>query len=122
MHRRSWALLTQEVPMQNGKKVAFAMSGGGIRGPLHVGALQSLLEHNIKPDFFVGTSAGSLNSVFISAAGVDLSTIPILQAAWRKGTASVVYPGNILTVIWNFITGKDGAFAVEGMRKLIQDN
>jgi NTE family protein len=101
---------------------AFVLSGGGIRGPLHVGALQSLLEHGIQPDFFVGTSAGSLNAAFLAAQGAELAAIPGLQAAWRKGSAGVVYPGNILTVAWRFISGKDGAFASEGMRKLIQDN
>ena len=101
---------------------AFVLSGGGIRGPLHVGALQSLLEHGIKPDFFVGTSAGSLNSGFMAAMGADLSSIPALQAAWRKGTAGVVYPGNVFTIAWRLLTGKDGAFPSDGMRKLILDN
>jgi NTE family protein len=101
---------------------AFVLSGGGIRGPLHVGALQSLLEHGIKPDFFVGTSAGSLNSGFLAAMGADLSSIPALQAAWRRGTAGVVYPGNVFTIAWRLITGKDSAFPSDGMRKLIQDN
>ncbi len=48
---------------------AFVLSGGGIRGPLQVGALRSLLEHGINPDFFVGTSAGSINSAFMAARG-----------------------------------------------------
>jgi NTE family protein len=101
---------------------AIVLSGGGIRGPLQVGALQSLLEHGIKPDMLVGTSAGAINSGFLAARGPDLSAIPALAAGWRKGTQPVVYPGNVFTIAWRFITGADGAFGSDGMRKLIADN
>jgi NTE family protein len=101
---------------------AFALSGGGIRGPLQVGALRSLLEHGIRPDFFVGTSAGSINSGFMAARGVELAAIPELEDAWRKGTKDVVYPGNAFTIAWRAVTGEDSAFPSEGMRKLIEDN
>ena len=101
---------------------AIVLSGGGIRGPLQVGALQSLLEHGIKPDMLVGTSAGAINSGFLAARGPDLSSIPALATGWRKGTQPVVYPGNAFTIAWRFITGADGAFGSEGMRKLITDN
>jgi NTE family protein len=101
---------------------AFVLSGGGIRGPLQVGALRSLLEHGINPDFFVGTSAGSINSAFMAARGPDLAAIPELEAAWRKGTKDVVYPGNAFTIAWRALTGEDSAFPSEGMRKLIADN
>jgi NTE family protein len=101
---------------------AFVLSGGGIRGPLQVGALRSLLEHGIKPDFFVGTSAGSINSAFMAARGPTLDAIPELEAAWRKGTRDVVYPGNALSIAWRAVTGEDSAFPSEGMRKLIEDN
>jgi NTE family protein len=101
---------------------AFALSGGGIRGPLQVGALRSLLEHGIKPDFFVGTSAGAINSAFMAARGPDLAAIPELEKGWRKGTKDVVYPGNVLTIAWRVLIGADSAFPSQGMRKLIQDN
>ena len=101
---------------------AFVLSGGGIRGPLQVGALRSLLEHDIKPDFFVGTSAGAINSGFMAARGPDLDAIPELEAAWRKGTKDVVYPGNAFTIAWRALTGEDSAFPSEGMRQLIEDN
>jgi NTE family protein len=103
-------------------KTAIVLSGGGIRGPLEVGALQSLLEHGVKPDFLVGTSAGAINAAFMAAMGPDLASIPSLQAAWRKGTKAAVYPGNASTIAWRLISGKDGAFASDGMRALIQAN
>ncbi|MEW6623672.1 MAG: patatin-like phospholipase family protein [Bacillota bacterium] len=37
-----------------------ALSGGGIRGAVHIGILQGLLENNLYPDVIAGSSAGSL--------------------------------------------------------------
>jgi NTE family protein len=99
---------------------AIVMSGGGIRGPLQVGALQSLLEHGIKPDMLAGTSAGSLNAGFMAAMGAELSTIPHLQDAWRSATKDKVYPGRLLSVLARVLDGAEGFFPGDGMRKLIE--
>lgn len=37
-----------------------ALSGGGIRGAVHIGILQGLMENNLYPDLISGSSAGSL--------------------------------------------------------------
>jgi NTE family protein len=108
--------------MLNGKKVAIVMSGGGIRGPLQVGALESLLEHGVEPDMLVGTSAGALNSGFLAAHGPTLASIPCLKGAWRSATRDVVYPGNIFTIAGRLVQGEDGLFPTEGMRRLIQSH
>ncbi len=107
-----------EAPM----KTAIVLSGGGIRGPLEVGALESLLEHGIVPDMLIGTSAGAINAAFLAAAGADVAAIPTLKAGWRKGSQGAVYPGNVLTIAWRVITNADGAFPSDGMRRLIRDN
>ncbi len=106
--------------MQNGKKVAFVMSGGGIRGPLHVGALQSLFEHGIVPDMLVGTSAGAIKAGFLAAHGPSLANISCLKDAWRSATRDVVYPGNIFTIAGRLVQNDDGLFPTDGMRNLIQ--
>ena len=41
-------------------KVALALGGGAARGFAHIGVIQVLEEAGIKPDYVVGTSAGSL--------------------------------------------------------------
>ena len=44
--------------MADGKyHIGFALSGGFIRGIAHLGMLQALFEHNIRPDILSGTSA-----------------------------------------------------------------
>ncbi|KUO50015.1 MAG: hypothetical protein APF76_06000 [Desulfitibacter sp. BRH_c19] len=37
-----------------------ALSGGGIRGAVHIGILQGLMENNLNPDIIAGSSAGSI--------------------------------------------------------------
>ncbi len=44
--------------------VGYALSGGFIKGFAHLGVMQSLLEHDIKPDILSGVSAGALAGVF----------------------------------------------------------
>jgi NTE family protein len=41
-------------------KIGLALGGGAARGFAHVGVIQALEESGIRPDFVVGTSAGSL--------------------------------------------------------------
>ena len=41
-------------------KMGYALSGGFIKGFAHFGMIQSLMEHDIRPDIISGTSAGAL--------------------------------------------------------------
>jgi len=44
-------------------KLGLVLSGGGIRGAAHIGAIKALEENGIKADIVAGTSAGSMVSV-----------------------------------------------------------
>jgi NTE family protein len=48
-------------------KVGLALGGGAARGFAHIGVLQVLEEEGIKPQFVVGTSAGSLVAAFYAS-------------------------------------------------------
>ena len=52
-------LLTTE-PALRAPRVGLALGGGAARGFAHVGVIQVLEQHGIRPDLVVGTSAGSL--------------------------------------------------------------
>ena len=101
---------------------AFVLSGGGNRGPLEVGALRSLLEHGILPDFFVGTSAGSINSAFMAASGPDLAATSRLATAWHSANKATVYGENVFQIAWRLICGADSLFSSDGMRRLLQEH
>lgn len=44
--------------------IGFALSGGFIKGFAHLGVMQALLEHDIRPNILSGVSAGALAGVF----------------------------------------------------------
>jgi NTE family protein len=46
---------------------AIALSGGGARGIAHLGVLQALEAHNIKPSMISGTSAGAIVGAFYAS-------------------------------------------------------
>jgi NTE family protein len=65
-------------PAGSGATVAFVLQGGGSLTAPQVGMLRAFLEHGLRPDLVVGSSAGALNAVAFaadpSAAGLDRLT------------------------------------------------
>lgn len=47
-------------------EIGYALSGGFIKGFAHLGAMQALIEHDIKPDLLIGVSAGALAGAFFA--------------------------------------------------------
>ena len=88
-------------------KFGLALGGGAARGFAHVGVIQVLEEAGIKPDFVVGTSAGSLVAAFYASGknGAQLQqlsetmdeatitdwTIPLLGRGMMRGDALARY-------------------------------
>ncbi len=70
---------------------AFVLSGGASLGSLQVGMLQALLEHNVVPDFVVGTSAGAINAAYFSKHPTQ-DGVSNLAALWRGMKRSDVFP------------------------------
>lgn len=52
-------------------EIGLALSGGGVRGAVHIGIINVLQKNGIHPDIVAGTSVGSLVGA-LYAAGVDL--------------------------------------------------
>jgi len=46
--------------MSNKYKLGVALSGGGVKGFAHAGALKAMEEHGLRPDVISGTSAGAI--------------------------------------------------------------
>ena len=44
--------------------IGYALSGGFIKGFAHLGIMQALHEHGIRPEILSGVSAGALAAVF----------------------------------------------------------
>jgi len=80
------------------EKLAFALSGGGSRGALQIGAMYALLEYGLKPDFVIGASIGAVNATFLALNGFSTATIDKLASAWRLAQASDLMPANYVWV------------------------
>lgn len=60
-------------------RVGLALGGGAARGFAHVGVIQVLEEHGIRPSLVVGTSAGSLIATLYASgrSGAELGTLAL---------------------------------------------
>ncbi|RMF02000.1 MAG: hypothetical protein D6768_09300 [Chloroflexi bacterium] len=91
------------------RTLAFALSGGGARGMLQVGALRALLEANLQPDMWVGTSIGGMNAAFLAIHGFTPEGMTKLEAAWADAAVADLLPGSYLRltarILLNRISG-----------------
>lgn len=85
-------------------KLGLALSGGGIRGAVHIGVLKALEENNIKVDIIGGTSSGSLVAALYA---MGYSPVHIYQLFKRYGkTITNMGAGPIINGIGGYIVNK----------------
>jgi NTE family protein len=97
---------------------ALVLSGGSVLGSAQVGAIRALLEHHLRPDMLVGTSAGALNAAYL-AQEFSLKQVDRLVNLWRKVTRADVYPGTQLEVGWRLCSGEDSLYNNENFRRFL---
>jgi NTE family protein len=106
-------------PAPRPPKIGLALGGGAARGFAHIGVIQVLEEHGIKPDFVVGTSAGSLVAA-LYAAGKNGSELGTLADAMDESTLTDwSYPGRGLirgAALAKFVRDNIGSRTIEQMR------
>ena len=101
-------------------KIAFVLSGGANRGPLEIGALQSLVAHGIQADLVVGTSAGALNGVYY-AARPTAAGMQELADIWLSATVDDAFPGaNNFRMALRALFGKDSLIDGAALRRTVQ--
>jgi NTE family protein len=73
------------MPAVVGKKIGFALGGGGARGLSHIGVLKVFDEHGISPDIIAGTSIGAIIGA-LYAGGYKAKEIEriVLGLDWKK--------------------------------------
>ena len=99
--------------------IGFVLSGGANRGALEVGALQSLVAHNIKANLVVGTSAGALNGAYY-AHDPTKDGMDRLAQLWLKTKKDDIFPGNKLTMAWRVLTGQDSLVSGDNFRRTLE--
>ena len=85
-------------------KLGLALSGGGIRGIAHAGALKALEENNIKIDVIGGTSSGSIIAT-LYAMGYSPYYIYILFKRYARELVNQ-NPKSIFTLFVSFFSNK----------------
>ena len=65
-------------------RVAFVGSGGATKGLAHIGAIKALEELGLRPDIFVGASAGAIAGAFLSQGVTADEMIDWMRPTWRR--------------------------------------
>ena len=61
-------------------KFGISLSGGGARGIVHIGVLEALQKHGIRPEIISGASAGALVGVFYAAGMEPLKILELVKS------------------------------------------
>ncbi|MED5618724.1 patatin-like phospholipase family protein [Ideonella sp. BN130291] len=100
-------------------RIGLALGGGAARGFAHIGVIQVLEEHGIKPDLVVGTSAGSLVAALYAAgrSGAELGTLA--QTMDETAITDWAYPGRALIrgeALARYVRDHTGGRLIEQMK------
>ena len=86
-------------PSNNG----YALSGVFIKGFAHLGVIQALLEHDIKPDIISGVSAGALAGVFYADGNEPYRVLDYFSGHKFQDLSKLVIPKVGLFALGEFI-------------------
>jgi NTE family protein len=100
-------------------RIGLALGGGAARGFAHIGVIQVLEEHGIRPDVVVGTSAGSLVAALYASGkgGVELGTLA--QTMDETEITDWSFPGRALIrgeALARYVREHTGGKMIEQMR------
>ena len=104
------------------KKLAFALSGGGSRGALQVGAMYALLEYGLQPDLLIGVSVGAANASFIALNSFSRDSLDRLAAIWRVAVSSELLPTNYIWLTVRAMFGRSSRDPSRHLRDFLITN
>lgn len=104
--------LAQHLP----KPIAYVLGGGGSYGSIHVGQLRALAKTDIRPDFVVGTSVGSLNGTIV--AETPDTAADRLAAFWSLVTREDIF-GSVRQMMINLAALRPALADPRPLRNLI---
>jgi len=65
-------------------RVAFIGSGGATKGVAHIGVVRAMEELGLRPDIFVGASAGAIAGAFLCQGATADEMIDWMRPSWRR--------------------------------------
>lgn len=97
----------------------FVLGGGGVRGAVHVGMLQALFEHGVRPDLIVGTSIGAINGAAL-AADPTPAVLDALVEAWASPAAAAVYGDSWHRQLFRLTRSRTHLMSARPLRELLE--
>lgn len=98
---------------------AFVLSGAGNYGAAQAGAILALTEAGIAPHLVVGTSAGAINALYLSAFP-SVEGARRLSAIWRGIRGEDVFPGNAASLLWRLSRHREGLYDPRGLERIVR--
>lgn len=74
-------------------RIGLALGGGAARGFAHIGVIQVLEEHGIRPDLVVGTSAGSLVAALYASGKNGTELVGLARTMDESALTDWAFPG-----------------------------
>jgi len=90
-------------------KLGLALSGGGVKGCAHAGALKAMEENGMRPDVISGTSAGAIVAALYSAGHSPAEICSLFKAKDFNNFVEFNIP-------------KSGLFGISGFSKFLKEN
>jgi NTE family protein len=100
-------------------RIGLALGGGAARGFAHIGVIQVLEEHGIRPDLVVGTSAGSLVAALYASGKTGTELGALAQSMDESGLTDWSFPGRGLIrgdALARYVRAQTGGLAIEQMK------
>jgi NTE family protein len=104
------------------KKLVFALSGGGARGALQVGALYALLEYGLQPDLVIGVSIGAANATHLAIKGFSKEGLDELVSVWQHAKASDLLPTNYIWLTVRAMFGRSSSDPSRHLKEFLINN
>ena len=102
------------------RPVAVVLSCGGSAGAAQAGMLSALFGSGVRPDFFVGCSAGALNGAFMATDPTPERAVALV-ALWQRLTARDIFGNGSLRRLVNLVRRRDHLCAPDALRRLVRD-
>lgn len=107
-------------PAPRPPRIGLALGGGAARGFAHIGVIQVLEEQGIKPDFVVGTSAGSLVAALYASGKNGAELGQLAEKMDESAITDWMFPGRALMrgeALARYVRQQTGGLSIEAMKK-----
>jgi NTE family protein len=106
-------------PIPRLPRIGLALGGGAARGFAHIGVIQVLEENGIRPDFVVGTSAGSLVATLYASGKNGAELGALAESMDESAFTDWAFPGRGLIRgegLARYVREQTGGIRIEQMR------